>query len=114
MALHQNLTVDQGSLFQWDFLLRTDQTLIFDLTNYNVRGQVRKSYDSSTILLNPSFDISVPLGRITMTILPEDTAELVFSGEELECVYDVEIYDVGTDVKRIVEGTLTLKREVTR
>jgi hypothetical protein len=114
MALQQNLTVDQGSLFTWDFLLRTDQTLIFDLTNYNVRGQVRKTYDSTTALLNPTFEVSVALGRITMTILPEDTSEIVFSGEELECVYDIEIYDAGTDVKRIVEGTIIIRREVTR
>lgn len=115
MALEQNLTIDQGSLFQWDFFVRTDKTTIFDLTGYQARGQIRKSYDTSTVLITPTFTVSVPLGKITMTVPPATSTAVVFSGEELECVYDIEIYTTGdADVKRIVEGVITLVREVTR
>lgn len=115
MALQQDLIVDQGTLFEWDYLLRTDQRLIFDLTDYQVRGQVRKDYNSGTVLLTPSFVVSQALGKITMKIEPTQTSPLTFTGEELECVYDVEIYNETTgDVKRIVAGAMTITREVTR
>lgn len=115
MALQQDLIVDQGTLFEWDFLLRTDQRLIFDLTGYQVRGEVRKDYNSGTVLLTPTFAVSQALGKITMRIAPVQTSVLLFAGEETEAVYDVEIYnDTTGDVKRIVAGTMTITREVTR
>lgn len=114
MALQQDLIVDQGSLFEWDFLLRTNQTLIFDLSDYQVRGHVRKTYDTSTILITPTFTVSPALGKITMRIDPDQTSAVSFTGEEIECVYDVEIYNTTGDVKRIVAGTMTITREVTR
>lgn len=115
MALQQHLTVEQGTSFTWDFLVRTNQTLIFDLTDYTIRGQVRKTYDSTTVLLSPTFTISPAIGKITMSIAPDVTSAISFTGEELECVYDVEIYNESTgDVKRIVAGTMTITREVTR
>lgn len=114
MALQQDLNVDQGALFEWDFKLRTDQATIFDLTDYQVRGQVRRDYGTA-VLFTPDFTISIPLGSIAMTITPETTSALSFTGEELECVYDIEIYNADeSDVKRIVSGTMTILREVTR
>ena len=115
MALQQDLVVDQGTLFEWDFFVRTDQTTIFGLTDWQVRGQVRKTVDSTAVLITPMFDTSTILGRITMIINPLDTETITFSGDELECVYDIEIFNALTgDVKRIVSGGLTLTKEVTR
>lgn len=115
MAMIQHLTVDQGTLFQWDFLVRTNQSTIYDLTDCTIQGQVRKTYDSSTVLLTPTFTVSPALGKITMTILPDDTTALSFTGEETEAVYDIEVHNtISGDVKRIVNGTMTITKEVTR
>lgn len=114
MAFNQTLNVDQGTLFQWDYLIRTNQTLIFDLTDYQIRGQVRKDYDSGAVLLTPSFQKSDALGKIMMTITPAQTSALTFSGDEIECVYDIEIYNGTDDVKRVVEGTMVIRKEVTK
>lgn len=115
MALQQDLMVDQGTLFEWDFFVRTDQTTIFDLTGWGARGQVRKTIDSTSVLLTPTFVISTILGKVTMVITPELTTPVAFSGDEMECVYDIEIYNTATgDIKRIVAGSLVLSKEVTR
>lgn len=113
--MNQPLVADQGSTFTWDFLVRANQSIIFDLDGFQVRGQIRQTIDSTTVLLTPSFTISVLLGKITMTIPAQDTSALSFKGDELECVYDVEIFNgISGQVIRIVGGTFTITKEVTQ
>jgi hypothetical protein len=94
--------------------------LIWDLTGYTARMQVRKYIDSATkiaelttenlssfriILGNPT-----PTdGTITLFIRAEDTRAITTSG-----FYDIEIISPSNEVDRILQGEFVLSPEVTR
>lgn len=134
MAETKNITVDQGSNIKLYFVLKklTDETLPpsdsnpyidFDLSSYNIRMQVRKSRSSNVKLLEAStaggeITVTSPatLGEFEVEFPAQDSSSINFSGDELLCVYDVELYDSSTpeNVIRAVQGNFTLSKEVTR
>lgn len=94
--------------------------LIWDLTGYTARMQVRKYVDSATAMatLNTenlsSYRITLgnpnPTdGTITLFIRAEDTRTILTSG-----VYDIEIISPTNEVDRILQGQFILSPEVTR
>ena len=120
-----NITIEQGSTFvrlisieQPD--LDTDPTGAtfepFVLTGYSARMQIRRTVESSTVMLSltsPSGGIIIspgtPENELSITISAAVTAALTSSG-----VYDLEIVDAGGLVSKVVRGTVTLIPEVTR
>ena len=120
-----NLTIEQGSTFvrlisieQPD--LDADPTGAtfepFLLTGYSARMQIRRTVESSTVMLSltsPSGGIIIspgtPENELSITISAAVTAALTSSG-----VYDLEIVDAGGLVSKVVRVTVTLIPEVTR
>ena len=120
-----NITIEQGSTFvrlisieQPD--LDADPTGAtfepFVLTGYSARMQIRRTIESSTVMLSltsPSGGIIIspgtPENELSITISAAVTAALETSG-----VYDLEIVDAGGLVSKVVRGTVTLIPEVTR
>jgi hypothetical protein len=120
-----NLTIEQGSTFvrlisieQPD--LDADPTGAtfepFLLTGYSARMQIRRTVESSTVMLSltsPSGGIIIspgtPENELSITISAAVTAALTSSG-----VYDLEIVDAGGLVSKVIRGTVTLIPEVTR
>jgi hypothetical protein len=129
-----NLTVDQGSNIVLFFTLQrlTDESLplsasnpliAYDLSGLNIRMQVRKSYNSSTVLMSASTaDSKITIeglateGTFQVEFPAADSSAISFDGPELDCVYDIELFtnDDPEVVRRVVQGTFTLSREVTR
>jgi hypothetical protein len=112
MAIVANLIIDQGSDFNSTLTLEDTIGNPLDLTVYTVRGQVRKTYTSSTAFpFTCSKLISQGLGRIKIQLSPEQTASM----KPGRYVYDVEIvHDTGLPVVRVVEGQVTVTPRVTR
>ena len=86
-----------------------------DLTNYIARLHIREDRaDTTTIaeLTSTGGDIAISTtdAKITITIAAADTAALDFE----TAVYDLELESAGGEVTRLVEGQVTLCREVTR
>jgi len=91
----------------------------FDLTGYTARMQIRRTVDSTTPMLSlvsPTASgngITVQDGAnnaISINITSTVTSSLTSSG-----VYDLEIVKTSTGfVSRLLQGTVTLSREVTR
>ena len=120
-----NITIEQGSTYvrlisieQPD--LDADPTGAtfepFVLTGYSARMQIRRTVESSTVMLSltsPSGGIIIspgtPENELSITISAAVTAALTSSG-----VYDLEIVDAGGLVSKVVRGTVTLIPEVTR
>ena len=120
-----NITIEQGSTFvrlisieQPD--LDADPTGAtfepFVLTGYSARMQIRRTVESSTVMLSltsPSGGIIIspgtPENELSITISAAVTAALTSSG-----VYDLEIVDAGGLVSKVIRGTVTLIPEVTR
>ena len=66
MAVYANISIDQGSTFSSTVTVEGSDGLVFNLTGYTVRGQIRKSYTSTsftaftaTILGGSSQDVLV-------------------------------------------------------
>lgn len=85
-----------------------------DLTSWTARMQIRESIDDATViqdLVTPTdIAISANDAKITITISAADTANFTFDS----AVYDLELIDVSGKVTRLVEGDITLCKEVTR
>jgi len=107
-----NLTIDAGATFRstFEFLQPDDSPL--DLTGYHARLQARRSLqhppfidvsDGSGLLIDG------PNGRVTLLLAATDT-ETFPPGRS---VFDLELHG-GQEVIRAVEGTITVRPEVTR
>lgn len=117
------IQVDQGSTFEHTFTL-TVNSLPFDLTGYDARMQVRKTYGSSTPVFSGTIAngklsfVSEVGGTLKVTMTPTDSSVIKFNSVDdstLDCVFDVEIQNILTGkVYKPVRGTLVFAREVTR
>lgn len=110
MATYANLFIDQGSDFSFTLDLSTTVGLL-DLTSYTARGQIRKSYTSSTSV---DFDISINVSdsELTCALTSAQTSLLKYG----RYVYDIEIIssDVPAVVTRVVEGQVDVTPRVTQ
>lgn len=109
MATYSNLYIDQGS----DFTFSVDLTSAagsVDLTNYTSRGQIRKSYTSSTAT---DFNISINVSdsELSCSLTAEQTGALKAG----RYVYDIEILSSDTPaiVTRVLEGQIDVTPRVT-
>lgn len=104
MATHKNLYIDQGSNFSFTI----DQ--VIDLINCTSRGQIRKSYTSSTAI---DFNISINISESELVCsLTADQTGALKAGRY---VYDIEIIsnDSPVAVTRIIEGQVDVTPRVT-
>lgn len=112
MAIVANLVIDQGSDFTSTITLEDNVGNLIDLTNYTVRGQVRRTFTSSTSFPFTCTKLtSQGQGKIKIQLTPTQTGTM----KPGRYVYDVEIvHTTGTPVVRVVEGQVTVTPRVTR
>ena len=109
MATVYNLAIDQGSDFTSTIQLNNDAGTDRDLTGYSVRGQLRKSYYSSTSISFTAVK-STPLeGEITISLTATQSSALKAG----RYVYDIEI-ESDEETLRVLEGIVVVNPEVTR
>ena len=130
-----NITCQQGATFDLQLTLQytnpdypgdcvdpnaCPEFLVWDLTGYTAKMQVRKYVDSATTIANLTTEnlstFRIILGNanpndgtINLFIRAEDTRNITSSG-----VYDIEIISPTNEVDRILQGDFILSREVTR
>jgi len=111
MAVTSNLVIDQGSDFNIVLRYLDDEGTAVDLTGYQARSKMRRSYYSANAT---TFGVSITdpaNGNVTITLDSNTTANLKAG----RYVYDVEVVANATyTVTRIVEGTITVMPEVTK
>lgn len=109
------ITLKQGTTAEWRYQLNDSLGDAIDITFWSCACQVRKGYDGSSPILTPVVTVTDPLtGTFILSVSPEMSSAVRFTGECLECVYDVEVTDDNGGVTRIAEGTFIITREVTR
>ena len=109
MATIQNLYIDQGTTYSLTITVSDQNGDAKVLTDYTVRGQLRKSYYSST---STSFtaEATSPLdGEITISLTATQTSALKAG----RYVYDIEI-ESDEETLRVLEGIVVMNPEVTR
>ena len=110
VAAIANLTMDQGATFSTVITVYQDDSVL-DLAGYSAAAQIRKSYSSSSsTAFTTAIDSTTSTGKITLSLTPTQTAAL----EEGRYVYYVEITASDSTVTRPIQGTVTVRPNVTR
>ena len=107
-----NFTLEQGTTFARSLTLQENGTAM-NLTNYTVASQMRSTHDSSTVVGTFVCSVNNATGGIIQMGMSSSASGAI---EEGIYVYDVEITSSGGggNVKRILQGTVTVTPEVTR
>ena len=115
MAATYNMTIDQGTTVSIDFQYRTSAGVVIPLTSYTARMQARPTQSSAVTVMdctttNGQLVVTGATGTVTLALTATQSAALDFD----RAVYDIEIVSPAGVVTRLVQGTVTLSREVTR
>jgi hypothetical protein len=111
MASYYNLFVDQGADFSTFITIQGSDLSPLDLTNVNLKGQIRKSYGSSTAYDFVIVKTDVTAGQIQIKI----TADISESLAPGRYVYDVYAEDTVADTRfKVIEGILEIVPSVTK
>lgn len=114
-AAKLKLRIEQGATFRQSLDWRTNGVPV-NLTGYTARMQMRNPIDSPTVI----HELTTENGGIIFTDVFEGKIELFISDQHTSafsfdsCVYDLEMVAPNTDVIRLIEGEVTLSKEVTR
>ena len=109
MAVYANLVVDQGSDFNVIIDVVNNAGSI-DISAYTYRGQVRKTYSSSTAVDFYTSSNDPANGKLEISLSSAQTSVMKAG----RYVYDVEVVDTIGNVTRVVEGQLEVTPRVTR
>mgnify|MGYP000099509514 CR=1 FL=1 len=111
-AAKYDLTIEQGATFTLNLVWKSAGGTPNDLTGYSARMQIRASASSPTTIANlvspTDIVLGGALGTIVITISAAQTAEMTRGG-----VYDFELVN-GSVVTRLIYGSVSLSKEVTR
>jgi hypothetical protein len=108
-----NFDCEQGQTFERVLTLKEDG-LPVNLTGYSAKMQVRKDFNSASIIVelstsNGRIALGGALGTITLGISANDTFSIARSG-----IYDLELISPTNRETRVLEGEFRLHRGVTR
>jgi hypothetical protein len=109
-----DLRVYQGSRFELPVDVK-ENGAVKDLTGYTARMQIRPSKESAQVLAdystaNGAITINPATGRVTVVAASAVTDAYTW----VAGVYDMEIVTSGGEATRILEGRVSLSRQVTR
>jgi len=113
-----DLLIYQGATFHRSWkLVESGTTTPMDLTGYSARMQIREKLKSEDVILELTtansriaIDITSTDTTLSLYIAPEDTAAIQIT----RGVYDLELVDTAGDVFRLMQGAVTVSKEVTR
>ena len=110
MAAYSNIYIDQGSTYASVIDVKDSNGMPFNLSGYTSRGQIRKSYSSSTAI-NFATSINLPTqGKVGISLTAAQTRAMK-SGRY---IYDVEIFNTGGHFIRVAEGQVEISPASTR
>jgi hypothetical protein len=112
MATISNLVIDQGTTFSSIITLTNQDGTPMDLTDFTVRSQFRKSYQSSSAVNFQASIYDALAGQVQLKLDPSDTTDIQ-AGRYL---YDIELTSPAPDSSKIraLEGLVILTPEITK
>ena len=107
--------IEQGATFKHTLTLKDSSDTVINLTGYSAEMDLKKNQDDSSDVIT----LTVANSRITMgggagTIVLEISASDTTSFAVGDGVYDLEITDSSGKVDRILEGTYSIRGNVSR
>lgn len=114
-AAAHDFEIEQGASFALAFVWKDGDGIPVPLTGYKARMQVRASVSAPVVLLeltteNGLLVIEPAAGRVAIALDPVTTAAMTWK----RGVYDIELVSPTDSVARLVAGSITVSREVTR
>lgn len=116
MTTKVNLKINQGETYRHTIFWTDADGLPIDLTQYTADMHIRGKISDAIPLLELTTEngrIFFPdalAGEIQIYLTAADTAAINW----VSGVYDLEMLKTGGDVTRIIEGTVSITKEVTR
>ena len=118
LPVNKNISMVRGDTLVEILTLEDADNQPFDLTEYEVKMDIKLSKDAPPMLSLVEGDGLTKQGTsgiITIKIDPAKTNDFAFSGNTVSYVYDVEINQILNGSRRtIVEGNFVIYKDVTR
>lgn len=117
-AAKLDLAIEQGATWRHTLQLKSgdgESAPALDLTGYSARMQLRANVLSESVLLeltnaNARITITPLAGTLDLLVSAADTGSMTYT----KAVYDLEIESAGGEVTRVLQGSVTVSRQVTR
>jgi hypothetical protein len=114
MTSRYDLIIKQGATFDLNINYKDDNNDLINLSSYTARMQIRSGYNgtlySTLTTENGGIILNSPVGRIELYISDTDTSAFTFE----KGIYDLELIDGDDKVTRLLQGTVTVWKEVTK
>lgn len=115
-AGYHHFIIEQGATFGQTLTLKDSSDTLINLTGYtSAEMDLRETPESSSEVItlttaNNRITLGGSAGTVTLAISAADTANLTAG----DGVFDLEIVDGSSRVYRILEGTYTIRRNISR
>ena len=115
-AGYHHFIIEQGATFGQTLTLKDSSDTVINLSGYaSAEMDLRENPESSSTIMtlttsNSRIALGGAAGTVTLSISASDTANLTAG----DGVYDLEIVDGSSNVYRILEGTYTVRRNISR
>ena len=115
-AGYHHFIIEQGATFGQTLTLKDSSDTVINLTGYtSAEMDLRETPESSSEVLtlttaNSRIALGGSAGTVTISISAADTANLTAG----DGVFDLEVVDGSSRVYRILEGTYTIRRNISR
>jgi hypothetical protein len=115
-AANYNITIEQGADFSLPLTWKDGTGAVVNVTGYSARMQIRESYDSDDYIISLTSGVGggITLGGAAGTINIEISSSVTANMGLMRAVYDLELVSLSGIVTRLVQGDVTISREVTR
>ena len=115
-AGYHHFIIEQGATFGQTLTLKDSSDTLINLTGYaSAEMDLRETPESSSEVLtlttaNSRIALGGSAGTVTLTISAADTANLTAG----DGVFDLEVVDGSSNIYRILEGTYSVRRNISR
>ncbi|MDI9934697.1 hypothetical protein QM806_04410 [Rhodococcus sp. IEGM 1351] len=109
MATKYHFTIEQGATFRTSFVWKDSDGNPIDLTGVTPKMQIRKTGGSLIVSLTSSLTLTPLQGKVDLVIGADVTSGFTFDTAN----YDLKLDGGPLNTSRIVEGVVTLDKQVT-
>tara|TARA_R110000751_G_scaffold29217_1_gene75443 strand:- start:1038 stop:1391 length:354 start_codon:yes stop_codon:yes gene_type:complete len=115
-AGYHHFIIEQGATFGQTLTLKDSSDTVINLTGYaSAEMDLRETPESSSEVLtlttaNSRIALGGSAGTVTLTISASDTNNLTAG----DGVFDLEVVDGSSNIYRILEGTYSVRRNISR
>jgi len=113
-AVKLDLRVEQGITYLKSLTWKDEFGVLINLTDYTAHMQIRQSIASPGVLVDIDNTVGITLGGVAGTIELRIESGITDVIHEDEGVYDLELTAPDSTVTRLIEGTVTFVKGVTR